>query len=211
MRVHTFFSPVPELDLEGEYKLLLLWQRHWSGAGYDPAVLTERHAQAHPLYAEFKDRVLQLPTVNPRSYETACYLRYLAMAQAGGGWMLDVDLFPRRPNSLPRIDSGELLTSLQGHIPCCVYGSSNAFLEACRLFMTYQVQDVDLETSPKPDQAHVSDMTILERSGFKYVTNKQVWDYMEPGWEKVGLVHFSKGVLDRYGKLPKWKHIPELI
>lgn len=54
-------------------------------------------APKHPRFAEFVALYYMLPTANPKHYEVSCYLRYLALASMGGGWMVDYAAPPLRP------------------------------------------------------------------------------------------------------------------
>src|SRR5574343_993366 len=95
MKVFTYFNPVPEMDVSTEHKLIVLWQHAWRMSGYEPVILTHLHADAHPQWAEVDELVRSFPTVNPVDYELACWHRWLALAQVGGGLMVDYDVIPR--------------------------------------------------------------------------------------------------------------------
>jgi len=53
--------------------------------------LMDQDAQKHPKYAEF---IRLLGKTGASQYDRFCFIRWLAMAQAGGGWMSDYDVFP---------------------------------------------------------------------------------------------------------------------
>ncbi len=56
--------------------------------GWYPQILAERDARKHPQFDKYKSRFEKFPTVNPQHYEIACYLRWLALSQVGGGKVL---------------------------------------------------------------------------------------------------------------------------
>lgn len=78
MKVLTYFDMVPGINDDHEAQLLERWARSWGDAGWDPMVLGPQHAEQHPEYHWFRAAFDSQPTINPREYERACWLRWLA-------------------------------------------------------------------------------------------------------------------------------------
>eukprot|EP00565_Helicotheca_tamesis_P006580 CAMPEP_0185736310 /NCGR_PEP_ID=MMETSP1171-20130828/27498_1 /TAXON_ID=374046 /ORGANISM="Helicotheca tamensis, Strain CCMP826" /LENGTH=339 /DNA_ID=CAMNT_0028406871 /DNA_START=120 /DNA_END=1136 /DNA_ORIENTATION=+ len=97
-RMHTFWEPLEKnggMTAESNEAMLNLWRAAWKAAGWEPVVLTMKDAMNHPDFENFNHT---LSTDMPfGGYDVVCFLRYLAMAQAGGGWMADYDVFPLNP------------------------------------------------------------------------------------------------------------------
>lgn len=207
MNIYTYWEPVPGINLEDSYRLLMLWRKNWHAMGFNPVVLKERHAQEHTRFAEIDDRVRKFPTVNDPEYERHCYLRYLAMAHVGGGVMVDNDVFcygeyPFPPN----MNTTRKLVSLQGHIPSCVYGARGAYEAIIKEIYLYQVSIADVSEAGIP---HVSDMYIfLRNKAMPYRSESIVKNFGDEGWKEAPLVHFSNGSMR--GLSPRWKHIQQL-
>ena len=72
---------------------LSAWMYNWRRAGWHIRVLTTFEAQHTELYKAMLE-ALSHARVAHRSRETACYLRYAAMAAVGGGWLADLDTVP---------------------------------------------------------------------------------------------------------------------
>lgn len=215
MKIHTYYNPVPAVGLESALKLLLLWRENWTDKGFQPVVLNEYYARQHPLFDRFEMKIKRLPTVNPPDYERACYMRWLAMAQVGGGIMADYDLFiyethqrklpylPEKERDLPSVPH-----SCQCHIPSLVYGNGKAFLSIVEAIMGYEVSHRDiLEERGEP---HVSDMLILLNSGVAFdQSNFQVANYNDDaGWIAAPFTHFANVAMGDYK--PRYQHIQKL-
>lgn len=80
-------------------------------------VLTIEDAERHAEYAMLRARIEKLPLGGNREYDLACYLRWLAMAAAGGGWMSDYDAAPLRFSPPPELPNGGAFTGYEGHVP----------------------------------------------------------------------------------------------
>ena len=109
---------------------LEVWKATWSAAGWKPVVLTEEHAALHPKYQEYRDYFMSMPTVNSPEYETGCYLRHMAMAVIGGGFMSDTDVInvnvPPSPNCDYLPNDGKLTTH-ENFVPSIISGDEKAF------------------------------------------------------------------------------------
>jgi hypothetical protein len=103
--IFTFFSPLP-LDSRGirgtgmspseDDQLLRTWETEWRNAGWNPIVLNLTHAQKNARYDEVVRALeyLPFPSESGKRYNALCFLRWLAMAHMGSGWMADYDTFP---------------------------------------------------------------------------------------------------------------------
>jgi hypothetical protein len=137
------------------------WQNIWRANGWKPVVLSEDHARLHPDYESMKARFSGFPTTNPEGYEVACYLRYLAMAVVGGGFMSDYDVANVNVPPPPRCDwlpNEGRMTSHEDYTPAVLSGSGEEYDRVARLFY-----DTDIElVMASDDTKMVSDMLFLE-------------------------------------------------
>lgn len=88
----TYFQDfgTPSSALHAE--ILKVFTKNWASQGYMVEVLSESDAKKHPDYRKFKRRVSRYPTTNSREYETACFLRWLALNVAKGQLQSDYDV-----------------------------------------------------------------------------------------------------------------------
>lgn len=80
MKAYCYFEPIDNPQFEEHAELVRMWKASWMKAGWDTVVLSRRHAEAHPAWAWFSDKVRTFPTINPPEYEFACFIRWLALA-----------------------------------------------------------------------------------------------------------------------------------
>lgn len=137
--MHTFYQRIdPKVHKKyggmtdkSDADLLLAWEAAWKAAGWKVRILTLEDAMAHPNYHQF-DQLLDLEKMPFGYYDKLCFMRWLAMAAVGGGFMADYDTFPIRSFSqlkrMPR--NGKLTvydTVRQGGVPSVVSGSGDEF------------------------------------------------------------------------------------
>jgi len=105
--IHTFFNRIAPskkgtgMSGKSDEEHVAAWKEQWSNAGWDPVVLNLEDAKKHPRYNEFVKTLENVPLMGGNNglnkvYNQLCFLRWMAMAAAGGGWMSDYDVIPLR-------------------------------------------------------------------------------------------------------------------
>ncbi len=191
--VYTYYTKLSEDQHKESEPMLAHWRRSWASRGWNPVVLNQLHAQCHPLFNVFTDRVKALPTANPIEYELACYQRWLAVAQMGGGFMSDYDVinysYPAEPVNCP-LRVHEAHSTLDEITPSVVSGSQAGFERACAAFCSISHDRLNYQIDGKP---HASDMILLQMLAHTglYAITRDVRPYGDEGWKTANLVHYA--------------------
>lgn len=181
--VHTYFSPLENAKgVEEQNRLIDLWKQTWKAHGWEPVVLTEKDAEKHPRYAEWRAAFAKLPTVNPPGYEMACWLRWVAMAQVGGT-LTDYDCMNFRFVPGDVAQDGDNIVPIFKGVPCAIVGTQKAYENAINRFISATDR---FEVDGKP---HVSDMHLIQKWSWRCEDIGR--EYNSPGWETAKLVHFG--------------------
>lgn len=205
MKVYTYYMPVPGLWPEHtQWDLLNIWHRSWKRAGWEPTVLDENTLKDIPNFAEIKAKIWALPTEYGHDYEGACFLRWLAVAHAGGGLMTDYDAINYTfapcepdPNQMNIICEPEPSPVALG----VVHGTQEHFQKMFDIFVNWEphpIHDFNPNAKPQP-MLHVSDLSILWRMMVNKNYPKPEWLGRRPGcvgwghplWEHAPIVHYG--------------------
>lgn len=196
-KVFTYYQPVP--GMMPTDKLLNLWASSWADKGWETFILSEAHAKDHPGYKAYSDRISRYPTVNNPAYERACYMRHLAMANIGGGLLVDYDVILRGKLDFEAPFPGEPVICEPTLVPCMVLADQDGFGDICDIIHSYN----------PAGQKHVSDMTILRKSSIHVHrgcvehlnSGSNVIDDPGDGWKTAPAIHFSTFSFSKLG----WK------
>jgi hypothetical protein len=187
MIVYSYFNPVPEMDVDNEHKLIVLWQQSWRRFGFDPVVLTHLHAEAHPQWKEYDELVSSFPSVNPRAYELACWHRWLAFANVGGGLIVDYDVMANAFDTEQLMQAVEDINVLDaGGVPCAVYSVGDGPQKIVEAVLGRKHAFGEVNGHP-----HYSDMYFFQMMGYPKLP--LVAPFGAPGWRNAPLIHFSHG------------------
>ena len=192
MKVYTYYKDVPSLNKNGQIKLLECWSNNWADKGFDPVVMGENDAKLHPNFHAFTDRMGSFPMMNHNNpgYDMACFHRFMAMTQLGGGLMSDYDCLNNHFKPCD-IVVGEMTVYCPPHVPCLVSGSALEYERIIDLFMQF---DPSMYKEWLHEHSNggtaVMDMLILANypdhiNGVPYVK-----EYSTKGWEKSKAIHF---------------------
>lgn len=140
--IYTFYEPIsPEqrftsMSDADDATLLEFWKSSWTNAGWEPRVLTLKDAKRHPLYESFQQELTDLCI---DEFGQFSLLRWLAMAQAGGGWLVDYDAFPLHQflvdnEEMPH--NGEM-TIYEAVAPILASGSADAWLDTAKFLLEH--------------------------------------------------------------------------
>lgn len=211
MKLYTYHDYVPEHNAFDELMLIQIWRKHWDAVGFEPFVLSEWHARRHPYYDTLMEAVEKLPSQNPKRYEIACFIRWLALAQVGGGWMSDYDVFP----NVGKLETNEIVFSRtlnilqnRGVSPSLVCCNPEYALKLSQVFVEGKLGRRQIN-----GKEHVSDQYIIEDlvlSGTDWIRlHDVVRCYGDEDWQKARVIHFANASMN--GRRPRWKHIPQLL
>jgi hypothetical protein len=109
---------------------------------------------------------MMLPTVNPKKFEVTCFMRHVAMAAIGGGWLTDYDVIPvYMPRCLALPNNGRFTTH-EKFVPSMVSGTADEYQRVARLLGNVPWRNSKYSkfftNSGRP---HVSDMVALQFIG----------------------------------------------
>lgn len=184
--IHTYYDPA----LPNQEWMLQKWADAWRDAGFVTKVLSLKEAGTHSNFQQFDEYFRSLPTVNPIEYELACWRRWIAMVQVGGGVLVDYDVLPFgfSMEQLTKIKAGPLPTILadKNPCPCAVVGSAEQFNSALAWFMENRNKCVKVENG----REHASDQTAVQ-SGDPWQAEDICFQYGREGWHRATLVHFA--------------------
>lgn len=205
--IYTYFEEVTGINSDDSRKLIELWKTEWSKAGYRPIVLGRGDAEKHPQYKKLLKVFESFPSINPKGYDLACWLRWLAVSAAGGGWMSDYDCYPLEARFGDQCADFEFFSGndRDPFIPCIVRGSAEAYDGVLQMFANH-----------KHDGKHTSDMLVFTNSktypaNVSFHAHRTVREYGESGWKNGPAVHFSNHSMSPHGFSPRWKYIPQLL
>jgi hypothetical protein len=142
MKIYTFFEPSESThSKENQLRLLSLWRDNWVDKGWEPVVLNNDYAEAHPFYEEFVKRMKSLHVLftgqKLKDYGIYCYTRWLAYAMLESSetiYTCDYDLINN--NLKPTmVKSNPGIHLMSEYCPCFVSGTSSEFLAFAKFFL----------------------------------------------------------------------------
>jgi hypothetical protein len=140
--IYTYFERIPSnrrttgmLD-DDDDQLLEFWNETWSNAGWNPVLLTVNDAERHPDYKMLQQTLQDLQLFDD-SFGRVLWHRWIAMADVGGGWYADYDVFPLLPfpTELPTNPNGMLLTVHDIASPTLASGSAEQWSLTLRVLL----------------------------------------------------------------------------
>jgi hypothetical protein len=177
--IYTYFEEIARLPAWRHRMVLRVWARHWYSLGFMPIILGRKEAQAHPFYKPFYAKMAELPSVNPQAFELACYLRWLAFVQVGGGIMIDYDAIyfgkfgKEKPfTCIQQCGKNEPVGPRNSFFPMLAFGHAKLLTEkVIQVLYDVKASDFSIEVSRQPtttfekpvQNPHVSDMVILRK------------------------------------------------
>jgi hypothetical protein len=198
--INCYYEEISQIEYcprrkSSQLELISICANSWIKHGWQFNILKERDAMSHPLYNTYKEIVSSFPSVNPQKYDYHCYIRWLAMANIGGGILIDYDVV----NMGLKTDHSNFfdfnqLTIYQGHVPCVVSGSKQHYLEAVYGFMGFQN---NVEGVLENNRPHTSDMIMLASGKIKFNKLNIVKNYGDKGL----LIHCSQAKCKNKTKL----------
>ena len=109
------------------------WKYNWRRAGWHPRTLQHFECQHSLLYEEMMD-ALSLALRHGNKKEAACYLRYVAMAAIGGGWLSDSDTVPTHLVPGQDLPNNGIFTVYHGNLSL-MSGTQEEFERVSRLLI----------------------------------------------------------------------------
>lgn len=211
MRVLTYYEEAQSHEPKEQQELLRRFIVSWKRQGFAVDVVGRRDAEANPAWLWFAPWAMQVPTFNPRAFENACWLRWLALAprtKSGEVFvfadydMVNLSFTPRRVNELKNLS---VPVNLDGAFTAgpfiLTHGQACALPLLMRMVMT-------MEAKLTPDQKHFGDMMVW-RAIRRYHPDMVVFEHecelYAPG-QRPPIVHVANPAVGPLGmtKLEAW-------
>lgn len=215
MNVYTYYMQVPGLWSDESQKALIeLWKKSWTKHGWNPIVLTEADAQKHARYSDFKKVFWEFPTPYGHDYEGSCFMRWVAMAAVGGGFLSDYDVI--NYGFAPRPVDNKMLVFSDGPGPvwCGAIQAPAQLYESMSLFFYRWPVDKG-DWLPEEKIFHCEDQIFLRHMLDAGTHPRPRWLHRAPGCTLYPnlngpLVHYPSAAMKAGGHWPKHEHIEKL-
>lgn len=220
MNVYAFYEPIREdwVDQKDQEILVSLWKKSWSHYGWNPIILSLEDAKKHPLYEEYYNIVKTFPTVNPKTYELYCFLRWLSFANQGG-WISAVSCMNYGFKPYDPVD--KIITShLHPFIvpTVSIYVPKEKFKIILELIMNYKINHNDFLNVGGERRPHMSDMILLNSNLYKTeasVDRKNCLNfsstYGDLNWKKSLITHYPMSTTCILGDIDKHKTRTQVV
>ena len=127
-------------------QLIHMWKTLWKESGWEPRVLDLEDAKKHPDFIKYSEILQNSVYKNlwDQSYDSLCFLRWLAMASHGsGGWMADYDIIPMGILVMTGINlpNNRNFTSYERFIPSLLSGTADEWERIYHLVLDQMKND----------------------------------------------------------------------
>lgn len=203
-RVNRIYVYYEEMHLPEQRALLPLWLQQWRAHGWQPQVVGPSSARRDPRYPAMLAKSRSVPCAHPGAFQTANFTRWLAFAALPGTdpiAIADYDVFPIAPFP-PCAPPADLR-------PLCADGSGGPGFIVGTPADFSRIADAILAYEPRPEETHVSDMTILHTMRSTFTITHQIECYGRNGWRSRPLCHFGNSYMDP--KRPKLDQVREAL
>lgn len=185
-------------NIESSKGLFHLWEQSWKDHGWETRISNSTWLKDHPRSEEVREHIKHLPTINPRNYEEACYLRWLPAETSGARLFVDMDAICNglRSEHLEALNQDKAVALIWNGCPAAVYMPAGFPIH--EEILAYK-QSHSIWENGNP---HCSDqamfMWLVQNKREKYVAIDLCKDYGDKGWENAPVVHFATGAVARH-------------
>src|SRR5512146_95105 len=98
--VNRIYAYYQDNNDKRQLDLIPLWLQQWRAHGWEPSIVGLTQAQLDPRYSLLVAKARKVPCINPLSYQTANFVRWLAFAAIPVSTpvaIADYDVFPIAP------------------------------------------------------------------------------------------------------------------
>jgi len=187
--IYTFFQ-----DVNGGYgdgPLIELWKEYWAAAGWEPKVINLETAMQHPDFEAYNEALKEVPLGDKPDYDRLCFLRWLAMAAVGGGYMADVDVLPLWPvgheKSYKAISDGKFNVhcgARGGEVPCLMSGAAANWHRMAFSILEDGIRHKDKDVKLWSDMLALQDIMANGGGTAVEVSNTVIQGYHVVNWLK---------------------------
>jgi len=176
------------IGLEYPEKLMQRWKTSFESRGFSTQVLELADAEKHPAYAELKQIISEIPTINGPGFDAACFTRWLAFEKVTPGLFTDYDMinYSLTPEQVPTGDMINLNAM-------CIYATKEGLTEFINRIRNYRLY-------LHSDTPYLSDLDLFVRS-YTGVTYPLCDCAGLPSEMTKPVVHFGNGYVK-----PEWRH-----
>ena len=164
-QIFTYSQFLPSMGDSTIAQIVELWSYAFYAQGFFPVILNHTSAEVRYNFNETRSKFSIFPSVNHADYELSCYLRWIALAERGGGLLMDYDLLPMTsPRSTAMRALKECrwtnLTTYEMQTPMVLHGSGSEIEKWVNYMTHFQMKDI-VAIEGKP---HISDMIMALHS-----------------------------------------------